>query len=333
VVVAAGNNADNTAKYQPANCSGVITVAASDRDGNRASYSNFGPAVTVTAPGGETFPNPANGVLSTLNTGSTSPGAETYEYYQGTSMATPHVAGVAALLLAENPDLTPDQVAQVLKNTARPLPGICPGGCGAGLVDASAALAAAFDSANSDNTVDLSGNVQNSAGTPLCAMVLASGDFQFSCDPSGPFSLANLPREADGSVKRQVYVDGFFPRVDVLQGSADETVVMEEAGTCPDYNTSYDANVNPASAGDMIDISGQVLLQDSNTPVCAMVLANGEFEFSCDGSGNYSFQVPLDGNGQFQLQVYADGFAPEIQTFDEFKRVNDVRLARSSECN
>jgi serine protease len=64
---------------------------------------------------------------------------------QGTSMAAPHVAGVAALMMTANPNLTPAQVEQTLKQTARPLPGSCDtGGCGAGLVDAGAAVKAAM---------------------------------------------------------------------------------------------------------------------------------------------------------------------------------------------
>ena len=57
-------------------------------------------------------------------------------------MATPHVAGVAALLIAQNPDLTPDEVEKVLIETARPIPGLCVKGCGAGIIDAAAALKA-----------------------------------------------------------------------------------------------------------------------------------------------------------------------------------------------
>jgi hypothetical protein len=183
------------------------------------------------------------------------------------------------------------------------------------------------------NLVDLTGTVQDTGGTPLCSMVLASGQFMFTCNPNGPFSLLDLPRETNDTVKRQIYVDGFFPEIDVLTGSStNETVIMTRSGTCPDYNTPYEPGVVPGSAGKRIRISGTILLQDTTTPVCAMVLANGQFIFSCDGSGNYALNIPLDNNGQFKLQVYADGFAPNIQRFDEFSANNDVRMARAIEC-
>ena len=93
----------------------------------------------VAAPGGETATS-SNGVASTLNSGTTTPGSESYVYYQGTSMAAPHVAGVAALMLSVDGSLSPAQVESTLKSTVRPLAGSCSGGCGAGLVDATAAV-------------------------------------------------------------------------------------------------------------------------------------------------------------------------------------------------
>jgi len=180
--------------------------------------------------------------------------------------------------------------------------------------------------------VDLAGTVEDQGGTPLCSLVLASGQFMFSCNPNGPFSLLDLPTESDGTVKRQVYVDGFFPNVETLPGSADETVVMTRAGNCPDYNSFPQPGVFPGSAGNRIDVSGTVLLQDTQTPVCAMALANGQFGFTCDGTGNYSGNIPLDNNGQYKLQVYADGFAPMVQVFDEFSPNVEVRMARAAEC-
>ncbi|WAP53445.1 S8 family serine peptidase [Arthrobacter sp. ATA002] len=143
VVAAAGNDAISAHRTQPANCSNVVVVGAGDRDGSRARYSNFGSLVDIMAPGGSTYGDAAGGIMSTLNSGTSQPAAESYGYYQGTSMAAPHVAGTAALLLAADPALSPAQVEFLLKKTARPLPGICAPYCGPGLLDAGAALTAA----------------------------------------------------------------------------------------------------------------------------------------------------------------------------------------------
>lgn len=180
--------------------------------------------------------------------------------------------------------------------------------------------------------VDLTGNVEDTGGTPLCSLVLASGQFTFTCNPNGPYSLLNLPRESNGTVKRQVYVDGFFPNVMTLPGSVNEDVVMTRANNCPDYNSFPNPGVFPGSAGKRINISGKILLQNTQTSICAMVLANGQFGFTCDGSGSYSGNIPLDNNGQYKLQVYAQGFAPMIQRFDEFSTNVEVRMARAAEC-
>ncbi|MBT8131631.1 MAG: S8 family peptidase, partial [Gammaproteobacteria bacterium] len=138
VVVAAGNSSANASNYTPASCNGVISVAAVDRGGDRAYYSNYGSVVDLAAPGGETA-SQANGVLSTLNTGTSTPGADNYAFYQGTSMATPHVAGAAALLYEADPSATPDDIEAALVDSARAFPGSC-SQCGSGIVDADAAI-------------------------------------------------------------------------------------------------------------------------------------------------------------------------------------------------
>ena len=138
VVVAAGNSNADASSFTPANCTGVVTVAATNRSGGRAYYSNFGSIVDVAAPGGDGR-TAGGGVLSTLNAGASTPGADNYAFYQGTSMAAPHVAGVAALMLSKTPGLTADQVESTLKSTARAFPAAC-SGCGTGLVDAAAAV-------------------------------------------------------------------------------------------------------------------------------------------------------------------------------------------------
>ncbi len=145
VVVSAGNSNANASDYHPANCNGVITVAATNRNGSRAYYSNYGAAVEISAPGGETNVSFSNGVLSTLNSGTRGPVSESYALYQGTSMAAPHVSGVASLLYARDPMLTPAQVLNILQSTATAFPSgstCSTSTCGSGIVNARRALEA-----------------------------------------------------------------------------------------------------------------------------------------------------------------------------------------------
>lgn len=144
VVAAAGNSAVDVAQITPAGCNGVVAVAASNRQGQRSSYSNFGDRITVTAPGGDMMVRAENGILSLLNTGTRRPVADALAYMQGTSMAAPHVSGVAALMMARRPDLSPDRIQALLRASARPMDAnACPSGCGGGLLDAAAAVKAA----------------------------------------------------------------------------------------------------------------------------------------------------------------------------------------------
>lgn len=164
VVVAAGNSNTNVSSAVPANCPNVIAVAATTSAGARASFSNYGTGIDISAPGAS--------ILSTLNTGTTVPGSASYASYNGTSMAAPHVAGVVALMQAAAATaLTPAQVESILKSTARPLPGACSGGCGAGIANADAAVVAAQNGGGNPNPG--TGELQN--GVPVTSLSGSSG--------------------------------------------------------------------------------------------------------------------------------------------------------------
>ncbi|RQR55945.1 peptidase S8 [Burkholderia sp. Bp9140] len=140
VVVAAGNDGLSTALDQPANCRGVITVGATDATGRRASFSNFGSDVALSAPGVN--------ILSTANSGTTTPGTDTYGTASGTSLATPQVTGIVGLMLSVNGNLTPAQIQQKLQGGARaamlPASTSCTAlPAGSGIADAGAAVTAA----------------------------------------------------------------------------------------------------------------------------------------------------------------------------------------------
>ncbi|BAV96788.1 S8 family peptidase [Lysobacter enzymogenes] len=138
VVVAAGNGNINASNARPANCNNVVAVGAVDSAGKRSVWSstqksNYGAVVDVAAPG--------SNILSTLNSGTTTPGSESYASYGGTSMATPHVAGVVALLQAKaTTPKTPAEIETILKTTARAFPATPDQPIGTGIVDAKAAL-------------------------------------------------------------------------------------------------------------------------------------------------------------------------------------------------
>jgi serine protease len=136
IVVAAGNENANVSSSSPANCQNVIAVAATTSSGARASFSNYGAGVDIAAPG--------YSILSTINKGTQGPGAEGYAYYSGTSMATPHVSGVVALMqsYATTPK-TPAQIEALIKSSARAFPVAASQPIGAGIIDARAAMVAA----------------------------------------------------------------------------------------------------------------------------------------------------------------------------------------------
>lgn len=132
VVFAAGNS---TVPLADSYGGGAIIVAATGPDGSLATYSQRGAGVTMAAPGGAP-PTLESCSKSTCVT-SLLPG-DKYAVAAGTSMAAPHVAGVAALLLGQDPRRGRQDVIDRLRRTARPVVG---GGAGDGLVDATAALA------------------------------------------------------------------------------------------------------------------------------------------------------------------------------------------------
>ncbi|MEM9173570.1 MAG: S8 family serine peptidase, partial [Pseudomonadota bacterium] len=183
-----------------------ITVAATNRAGGRAYYSNFGAAVDVAAPGGDVTgaQGAAGGVASTLNAGTTGPAGDNYVYYQGTSMAAPHVAGLAALLRAIDSSLTPDQIESVITGTARAFPATC-SQCGTGIADAAAAVAAVSNPNPPPPPPPPSGPTALENGTPVSLSDGADGQLFFTLEvPAGATDLSF--QIAGGSGDADLYV-------------------------------------------------------------------------------------------------------------------------------
>jgi serine protease len=148
VIASAGNDAADISDYAPAGLDNVIAVGAVGTTGQLAPYSNYGAQVALVAPGGSPLDGDTPGILSTTYLpGQTDPWD--FIRLEGTSQAAPHVSGVVALMRAVAPRLSAAEVREVLMMTADPQ-GRCPQGCGAGLLNASAAVAAAAGRAGCD---------------------------------------------------------------------------------------------------------------------------------------------------------------------------------------
>ena len=152
VTVAAGNDNHWEHYNAPAVCNTAVKVASVGPEGLRAYYSNYGPSIAFAAPGGDTHYGKPGGILSTVKPGGGYQNTG-FDFYQGTSMATPHVAGVAGLLFAvSNNDLSPERVEQILYATTHAfgassdLNKSCVGDkpCGHGILDAAQAVKAAM---------------------------------------------------------------------------------------------------------------------------------------------------------------------------------------------
>lgn len=233
IFASAGNEASSFPSY-PAAHDGVISISAVDVGGDLAPYSNHGSTIDLAAPGGDLsvdrdgdgYPD---GVLSTLYDDSESPAEPVYVFYQGTSMACPHAAGVAALLLAVDPALTPAEIETILEVTANDLGPVGRDDTyGHGLIDAHAAVLAAQGGVTDTpllllsptsmsfgaSRTDLTATVTNGGGGTLTVSSLdvatQSGDPWLSASMIGPGDTTRNVLGIGVSVDRTGLTDGGY---------------------------------------------------------------------------------------------------------------------------
>jgi serine protease len=269
VVAAAGNEGGPV--DAPANCANVIAVAGLRQAGTKVGFSSLGPQIALSAPGGNCVSTTGPCLYSidtTTNLGATTPGANSYTNQTnsnvGTSFATPMVAGIAALMLSVNANLSPAQITTRLQASVNPFPAAPPGTtvpicqapsssslqtfecycttttCGAGMANADGAVAAALRpiaALQLPATITAGPNVFNaSASAAACMHSVASYGWSIidgtaTGTISGPAngSSATVVAPTSGSFIVQVVVTDDAGRTDTAQAVLSSTTATTTA--------------------------------------------------------------------------------------------------------
>jgi serine protease len=312
IVIAAAGNESTDQPFYPAAYDKVISVSAINRNLEQARYSNFGPTIDVAAPGGDSSVD--RGILSTLGDDRSEPTTFTYGSLQGTSMAAPHVAGVAALMKSIKPSLNHNEFLGYL-NAGNLTQDLGAEGrddiYGMGLIDAHKAvlkvlqdstpqilssnnnlffnvsqsrITFSLTSSNGDDLGEINVEIQeasNNAGGFWLQLNKNSGlgDYQVTVERSG------LP---EGSYQAQLLVSATSPEVDDLIISVQLQVGNPElsANAGVQYVLVIDPDAEP-------DQNGTVLSQASSS---ALFASNGKYSYQITGlkKGSYTVSTGSD---------------------------------------
>ncbi|MFN3241556.1 MAG: S8 family serine peptidase [Planctomycetota bacterium] len=307
LLVAAAGNDNSDMPMSPASFDSVLSVGAVDLVRQRAPYSNFSPTIDIWAPGGDMsadrnadgFPD---GVLSTM---ADDQGNLFFKFENGTSMASPHVAGVAALVLAANPNLSAADLRQILIGNADGGLGLPNGGR---LVDALAAVQAA----------------STGGGAPPSAPVLAADQTAVDLGPDGDQLAVSLENLGTGNL---TFVDGFFdPPAAWLDGQVFEQVanngidgdrlelVADRTGLGNGVEQTT-ATLNYTDGNNPVSIQITVRLQVGQSTVSAdtvfvllvdPVTLETKYQTQTDSSSNFGFAFPEIEPGIYLLVAGTD---------------------------
>lgn len=341
VIAASGNDSANADQFTPAGLDGVVTVGAVDARGDITAYSNFGSSVEVAAPGGDMTQDAngdglGDGVLSTLGTDD---GEFIFEILEGTSMASPHVAGVVALMKSINPDMTPADLDLLLAGE-HPLTDIAvvddrgqPGKdlfFGHGLINAlgavRAAAAIAGQGAGDEPLILVSPrNLDFGGQTRELAVEVRNGGTQ-TLEVTGIRSTQDWVRAAPGAGGEGTYVIS-VERGDLPDGVHTAELIFESNGGDAVVAVRMAVGLGFDAAGDIGVV--HVLLVDGDQNAVAETVATAEDGYSFEmrvAVGTYSLfaGTDLNGNGLIDDPGEFFGAFPTVQQPQPIEVAGDV---------
>jgi hypothetical protein len=147
-------------------------------------------------------------------------------------------------------------------------------------------------------------------GSPVNAMVLANGKYMFTSGGAGRFVLSNVPFDSKGEITLYAFCSGLTPYKTVLTaGVSGFSIELSADSEAKQPLVTIDSMTDSVSRPGWIDLTGTIE-NDSGIPLCAMVLANGQYMFTCNPVGEFSLTVPPDGNGNITIYGFCSGLTP-----------------------
>ncbi len=345
IIAAAGNSNSSTPSY-PAAYAGVVSVSAVDSNAQKASYSNYGGTIDVAAPGGNKSVDLNNdgkpdGVYSTLGNESNGTVTFTYGLYQGTSMAAPHVAGVAALMRAVCPNLSPDDFDRLLagthpKTVRRTTRDIGSPGYdylyGYGLIDAEQAVAAARDI----NNAGTSGPILSLSTTSLNFDYLVGRlSLNITNSGSGVLNITNITDNADWltatptSGAAPLSVSVVVDRTGLADGEYTASIVISSDADVKSATVNVSMRVGEAGMGDVGKVYVLAVTADELVAVKGVETSRDQgyvFEMPSLAPGKYFFVAGTDRDNDYYIcdTGEACGYYPYPVTIEPWMSSTDI---------
>jgi thermitase len=276
VVVAAAGNSGTDSPFYPAYYTNCIAVAATDANDARTSWSNYGDWVDVAAPGAS--------IYSTLKNNS-------YGYMSGTSMASPHVAGLAALVFTTVSDANGDGKLndEVRSRIEATCDDINVSGIGSGRVNAYEAVAGGTPLPPAPSTGSITGKVNDAEnGSPVVGATVSDGARTTTTDALGEYVITDVKPGAYQVVASKEDYQSSSLMVDVLSGTS----------AVADFSLS--PIIVPGS------ITGAVTDAEDGAPVIGATISDGTRTTTTDSSGKYTIAgVP---QGSYEVTAGKQGY-------------------------
>ncbi|WP_433273144.1 S8 family peptidase [Actinosynnema sp. CS-041913] len=282
--VASGNDNANACNYSPARVREAISTNASNRSDARASFSNFGTCTDLFAPGEQ--------ITSAWHTNDTATNT-----ISGTSMASPHVAGAAAMYVSSNPSATPAQVETALVTAATSGKITNPGSGSANKL-----LFVIGGTPNNPPSVNNPGNQTGTVGTPANLQVTATGG-----TPPNTFSFSGLPAGLTGNASGQV------TGTPTAAGTSNVTVTVTDSASRTGTAT-FTWTIRGTSDGcDPATNANDVAIADNSD-------VNSSIDLSCTGNASATTQVTVNILHTYIGDLVVDLVAPDGTVYNLHNR-------------